>query len=366
MNKKVSILICLFVLSVLTSCNSVEQLKIFKEDNQGVESITEQHSQAFEQYGFYFNSLQSEQQKEIYEQIYNSLINKETEINIENINADTFKFLYMSVSLDNPNLFYVNNKYSYIPQKNSLVVYPEYSMTVAEQEKAQREIEVYINNILNQINDSMTPYEKEKMIYDYIASNTKYVTDGEYNQSMYSVVKGESVCLGYSKMFQYLCEKVGITCTIINGTNKEGDRHAWNCVYINENWYMVDCTNSVGQLTDEKDKISYHYFNITKEQVLRSYAIDNKIKTPECNSIEEEYYFKNGLYYNSVDTERIAEQIKRAINNRENTITIRCSSEEVLNGLYGWLIDERNIFNILNTQIDYVESNELLILQLGW
>lgn len=160
MNKKVSILICLFVLSVLTSCNSVEQLKIFKEDNQGVESITEQHSQAFEQYGFYFNSLQSEQQKEIYEQIYNSLINKETEINIENINADTFKFLYMSVSLDKESILNSRNLLVNIPRK-------EYNTAITD----------------NQFNDFLrliTPYFITERKRIQLRINTEFLDEAGY------------------------------------------------------------------------------------------------------------------------------------------------------------------------------------------
>ena len=289
------------------------------------------------------------------------------------MNNETFKFLYNCVSLDNPNLFYVNAKYSYMEQKSRLVVYPEYSMTVTEQEQAEENIRVYTEKVLKQIEPSMSDYEKEKVIYDYIASNTEYATESEYNQSMYSVVQGESVCSGYSKMFMYLCQQkeVNIPCMIIRGASKDNIRHAWNCVYINNEWYMVDCTNSVGQLSDAKDEISYHYFNITKEQILRSYTINNIVKTPDCNSIEEEYYFKNGLYYDSVDTERLAEQIRNLENSKksnENKLEIRCSNSEVLNGLYDWLINERNIYNILEgkTQVDYIQSNELLILKLSW
>lgn len=319
---------------------------------------------------YYFSKLQSEQYKETYNQIYEALRNRDTEIHIENINTDTYKFLYRCVNLDKPELFYVDSKYVYMKyiDENKIIAYPQYNMTIKEQEQAQKEIDVYVEKVLKQIDDSMTAYEKEKVIYDYIAGNTKYLTESENNQNMYSVVQGESVCLGYSKMFQYLCKQVDIPCTIITGTNKDSIGHAWNCVYINNDWYMVDCTNSVGQLTDTEDEVSYYFFNITKEQLLRTNAINNIVESPDCDSLEQEYYFRNGLYYSEIDTKRLEEQIKQTVESGKDTLTIRCGSSKVLNGLYGWLIDERNIFNIIGGgyQINYVKSNELLIMQISW
>jgi len=336
-----------------------------------VDIVVSEEQQSLNNY--YFSKLQTDVQKNVYNKIYEGLSNSKTEIYIEGVSDEMFKSIYKCVSLDNPELFYVDTKYTYIPYKKygnekKIVLYPKYNMTVEEKWRAEKQINVYVENVLQQMNPSMTAYEKEKVIYEYIASNTKYLTESDNNQSMYSVVQGESVCLGYSKMFQYLCKKVGINCTIVTGTNKEGIGHAWNCVYLDGNWYMVDCTNSVGQLTDTADEISYYFFNITKSQMLRTNNINNIVELPDCESLEQEYYYRNGLYYKEVDTERLTEQIKQRLENGEDALTIRCGDEEVLNGLYKWLITERNIFNILDSsyQVNYVESSELMIMQIKW
>ena len=317
---------------------------------------------------YYYNSLDSIKTREWYERIEKALVNREEELFIPGMDADTLKFIYRCIGLDNPDFFYVESTYSYELDEEGITLYPKYNMTQNEQLQAVKEIEIYKEKVFSLFTDDMDAYEKEKVIYDYIASNTKYLMSSEYNQTIYSVVKGESVCLGYSKMFQFLCQQIDIPCTIITGTNREGVRHAWNCVYIEGNWYMVDCTNSVGQLTDTRETVSYYFFNITKEQLLRSYSIDNIVESPDCISVGQEYFYKNGFYYDTADIKKYKEQLIEKMNNGEDTLTIRCSNEEILGSLYGVLIEQKEIFNILNSdyQISYVRSNEFLVLQISW
>ncbi len=60
------------------------------------------------------------------------------------------------------------------------------------------------------------------------------------------------VCEGYSKAFQYLCDKVfgegnGVTCYTVTGTMSGGTgegAHMWNIVHLGDTSYLVDVTNS--------------------------------------------------------------------------------------------------------------------------
>ncbi len=60
------------------------------------------------------------------------------------------------------------------------------------------------------------------------------------------------VCEGYSKAFQYLCDKVfgegnGVTCYTVTGTMSGGTgegAHMWNIVHFGDTSYLVDVTNS--------------------------------------------------------------------------------------------------------------------------
>ena len=61
--------------------------------------------------------------------------------------------------------------------------------------------------------------------------------------------KGESnlaVCAGYSAAYQYLLQRAGIRCIIIQGSAGDSeddmDSHAWNLVELDGEWYETDCT----------------------------------------------------------------------------------------------------------------------------
>lgn len=317
---------------------------------------------------YYYMSLQTNKDRENYEKLLDAMTNRTESIDLEIDSIEKLRFLYKCVMWDYPELFYVES-YSYIENSDTEIRFiPNYTISEVEQEEAERTIERYVESIGNKINHQMSEYEIEKIIYDFIAENTDYTENSEYNQSAYSVALGKSVCLGYSKMFQMICERFGLQCIIITGRNEEGVGHAWNCVRVDGNWYMVDCTNSKGMLADSKDKISYYLFNVTEQQILRVYSIENITAIPKCDSLENEYFFRNKLYFDEPDTERYKGIIEGAELTGQTDLIIQCSDIKVLDEMCSWLIDERNIFEILgeDKQVNYVKSNEMLTLQVEW
>lgn len=317
---------------------------------------------------WYLYQITSEKDKELYGIIYNSLIDIEDSIDLNLGDADKVKFLFKCVIYDNPQIFYVDN-YQYIKHTdNTITILPIYNMKPVEIEEAKRSLDEYVNNVLQHIKPEMTDYEKELIIYNHIVENTEYYIKSEYNQNLYSVMLGESVCLGYSKMFQYICQQVNIPCTIITGQDEKGVGHAWNAVFVDGYWYMVDCTNSKGLLGDNKDQISYYYFNVTREQILRSYSIDNLVPTPECYNIESEYFYHNHYYFNKVDIEKYSELIRSAIINNRSSLIIRCSNTSIYNQMMERLISKKELINMfeINTSIEQIADPKLLIIKIEW
>ena len=333
--------------------------------------------------GYYFSCITSEKQIQLYNLILSAYQERVEEVNLGNIDEDLMKLIKKCVLNDHPELYYVSGEYGYVKnyinedlENYEIIFYPYYSMTYIEQQQADEEIQEYLNQALSLISEEMSDYEKEKIIYDYIVQHTEYVLDSDHNQDLYSVVKGKSVCMGISRMFQYLCNQVGIECTIVTGADENGTNHAWNCIKLEDKeWYMVDVTSSyrkqLDNITDGNTKeITYYYFNITKEQLLRSYSIQNIVETPACKSYEQDYFFKNNRYYETADTERLIQQIEE-INNLdelENEIEIRCASLEILNELYSYFITEQRIYDNLSflTTIQSIKSDKLLIFRITW
>ena len=87
------------------------------------------------------------------------------------------------------------------------------------------------------------------MVHDYLVNNCSF-DESLKKSNIYNlygaIVNKEAVCEGYTKAFKYLMDKIGIECVVVIGkaTNSENatERHAWNYVKINGNWYAIDVT----------------------------------------------------------------------------------------------------------------------------
>ena len=99
-------------------------------------------------------------------------------------------------------------------------------------------------------------------IHDKLISLVEYDTDlwknhgdvRDYGYSAYGALVENSrggdhlaVCQGYASAFEYLCQKAGITCTLVCGQAAAGETqpegHTWNLIQLDDGcWYEVDAT----------------------------------------------------------------------------------------------------------------------------
>lgn len=119
-------------------------------------------------------------------------------------------------------------------------------------------------------NVSGTNYQKTLQIHDFLIDNLAY--DETYsranNDNLIGVFyDGNVVCEGYAKAFKYLLDGLEIPCILVIGdaVNSVGtsEKHMWNYVKINDEWYAVDVTWDdpilVGAAT-LSDESRYRYF----------------------------------------------------------------------------------------------------------
>ena len=84
----------------------------------------------------------------------------------------------------------------------------------------------------------------ERIVYG--DRDTYYFTDGY--QLYDAMVKGVTVCTGYSDALYYLCNLIGVDCLYVEGNAtslvRDGgiDGHAWNIARIGEQYYVFDLT----------------------------------------------------------------------------------------------------------------------------
>ncbi len=106
-----------------------------------------------------------------------------------------------------------------------------------------------------------TDYDKIKAVHDYICNQTVYSYETADNiagydyRSAYDVLyNGQTVCSGYSLLFQKFMERMGIPCYCLPITIN-GEGHMFNIVQLDGQWYTVDCT-----WDDQSYGIIYTYF----------------------------------------------------------------------------------------------------------
>ena len=95
------------------------------------------------------------------------------------------------------------------------------------------------------IKDSMSDYEKVRIIHDYLAENVVYRHwEYDYANTAYGVFEyGGGACSGFARAFKALCDVCDVPCYYVHS---EEDDHQWNYVKIDGKWYEMDLTWSVG------------------------------------------------------------------------------------------------------------------------
>jgi hypothetical protein len=129
-------------------------------------------------------------------------------------------------------------------------------------------IDKQIETIYNEnIDSSMSDYEKIKKIHDYIINNTKYDQEKEKdigdstkykyksNMAYGPLINGIALCGGYADAMALFLEKMGIKNYRIASEN-----HIWNLVYINGEWKHLDLTWD--DPVYEEDLLTYNFFLI--------------------------------------------------------------------------------------------------------
>lgn len=111
--------------------------------------------------------------------------------------------------------------------------------------------------------------------------------------------KGVAFCEGYSRLFKTLCDHAGIKAEIIygyartNNNRRFGVNHAWNAVYFDSAWHLLDVTWASGVVTFTNEFVRQYndfYFLTPPEQFIRDhYPEDQKWTLLDNPPVYREY-----------------------------------------------------------------------------
>ncbi len=343
-----------------------------------------------------YQTLSAEDQQ-VYREVYEAIISFAQDAEISAIDADHIKQIMECVLADHPEIFYVNGfdcvTHSKGDRITRLTFTASYTLTQEEIADRREKLEDCIRQIRAEIPESQDDFEKILYLYEYLIQNTDYDTNAPENQSLISaLVYGTSVCQGYAKAFQYLCQQTGIPAVLVTGTAQNGG-HAWVLVQSNGAWYHTDPTwgdssyrigrDSTGEQSvseeqtvsgssalhsndhsSETQQISYDYLLVTTAQITCTHTINTPYPLPPCDTLTDNYYIRTNTWFNEYNEERLKTLFQQALTANQPTLTLKCSTEAVYRTFHQTLIEDQQIFQYLPhiETLTYYDSPDQLTL----
>lgn len=291
---------------------------------------------------YYYQQLK-EEERTVYMEIAQGVFDHVEEIYVHSSDADATNLIFQHVLKDFPEIFWCDGTTKsivYQGEESYTVLEPLYNYSREEKERMKAEIEKGAAECLAGADSMAADYDKILYVYEYIVNTVDYDASASDNQNIYSVFANKkSVCAGYSKATQFLLERLGVFCTYVMGTTKEGQNHAWNLVKCEGEYYYVDSTwgDPVFQGEDaevEQDYISYDYMCCNDEELLKTHTPDQSMPLPECTEMEFNYYVVNGMFYEEYDGDRVRKTMDDVIAAKGNPVVLKFSSEEAYEEAY--------------------------------
>lgn len=352
---------------------------VVQESEQNPEDVYEDNSDAqlqqlkSEQSDKYAYSKLNESDKAVYVELYAIIRNMAHNVLITSLDTEQIDRAFKCVLLDHPEIFYLEGysitKHTRAGVLERITFSGSYTMDAAEKERRLAQIEAYAETCLGGISQTATDYEKVKYIYEYLVLHTEYDKSAPDNQNICSVlIGGRSVCQGYAKATQYLLNKMGLFCTLVEGVVKGTEPHVWNIVMVDGNYYHVDTTwgdasysiTGGGESGVSVPEINYDYLCVPDSLLTRTHQINTPIPVPTCTSMEANYYVKENLYFTAYDEAKLSTIFSNAYANGAETVMIKCADEIVYQEMIQKLITQQKVFDYLkgNNNISYTKMEK--------
>ena len=274
--------------------------------------------------GYGFSALKTEEEQRLYAGIDEAVNKQEPEDFYGGSFADTnvvtdILELYKD---DHPEVFWIDESepYYYTQDDGGLTIRLHFKLQKDALETARQELkELFVHDRLI---DACT-YDEEA-----VEIHKQEKVRGNEQNAYGALVEGKAVCEGYTRAFQILCSRLGVTCWVIQGQaiGFEGEssvNHIWNCVQLDGDWYHVDATwddyEDAPAATDR-----YYYFNLTTAELEKDHIISPLYGestgedvwcngyVPECNSTDYYYFSLNAFALYSLDDYACSEYLAQA------------------------------------------------------
>lgn len=295
-----------FLLSSLAGCGHEDGITVISDGTtvEITESVSEDNEQ-FADSGLYipqhmvtkYASLDYDaRMQDAYDSVVNTIMNFETSAHMPlTISETDYVKVLETVRCEQLMLFYLADRTlgDFDSFTHSYTINFSYKFSVDEVNDMLRETEQAAMDIISQLDEDMSDYEKLKFFHDYLVLNVESAVEGEYVDSVYgALVNKKALCEGYAKAFSYLCNLSGIENMIVTGYT--GVDHMWNMVKLNGSWYHIDIgwdQPAEALKAQYPDLILYQYFLVNDDVIQNNRSINNYLCSPPGAEAETMNYF---------------------------------------------------------------------------
>jgi transglutaminase/protease-like cytokinesis protein 3 len=125
----------------------------------------------------------------------------------------------------------------------------------------------------------------------------------------YALQYKAAVCEGYSQLLFYVCEQLGIKAKVVKGNaitsnHQHGviprsTNHAWNAVFFNNKWNLIDATWSTGNERGKPNHVDFRdtYFCISPEKMILNHFPKNPRWQLLKTKVREKEFFSQPIIY---------------------------------------------------------------------
>ncbi|MDO5133949.1 MAG: hypothetical protein Q4D81_13370, partial [Eubacteriales bacterium] len=178
--------------------------------------------------------------------------------------AQSYTRAYNALVSDHPELFWIAQgrsgyecRYYVLPSfggqyKVILSLSDPYPAHLEEQER----LDAAASSLLDMADLTQSEAGIALQLHDLLIESAWYNTQAgpdDYAHTAYGALvedstgnPGGALCDGYALAYEYLLQRAGITCTMICGyagaSDEDIEKHAWNLILLDDEWYEVDAT----------------------------------------------------------------------------------------------------------------------------
>jgi hypothetical protein len=136
----------------------------------------------------------------------------------------------------------------------------------------------------------LSEVERAWLVFKWITNNIEYDFEG-VNAYSYDISeeatfnRGKSICSGYAGLYKKIGDSLDLTVERIGGFSKgfnfnlgetieDSEKHEWNAVKIDEEWYFIESTWGAGYSTDDKKftkRFTPYYFFTPPQEFVRGH-----------------------------------------------------------------------------------------------